>query len=111
MVKIHIDRFYANNLDLTVDDIIQNIRAGITPEGVVNIHFQTRDKYYRIETNIWTGGPDFTGPAITISPYIPDVDEEKDFNAYLEHPDYFHLQLVVDETTMGDRYFSDVVIP
>jgi hypothetical protein len=110
-MKIHVDNFKSNGVD--IDEIIQNIRIGTTKEGVVNLHFETSDKYIRVEANGSCVTPDYQGLIVTLTPYIekydPDIvvmtDEE--WNEYFNHPKYYRLNLVVE--TEGYRYTSTVI--
>lgn len=114
-MKIHLERFTANNLELTFDDVIQNIRAGVTEKGTVNIHFETADKYIEVDANGSTYGPGYKGQMISLHPhlwimgddgvirYLDSGDDE-----FYDHPDYWSASLVVD-TENSDDYNSTVI--
>ena len=115
-MRIHIDRFVANNPELTFDDVVQNIRAGVTDKGTVNVHFETRDKYIDVDANGTLHGPEVKGQMISLHPklwvmgedgvikYLDGVDDE-----FYEHPDYWHALLVV--RTKNNLHSSGTVIP
>jgi len=50
--RIIFDRFSANRDDVKLEDLIYNIRTGVSPEGVVQINFETRDKYVIVDTSM-----------------------------------------------------------
>jgi hypothetical protein len=119
MIKIHVDRFHANNPHVMIDDLIFNIKAGITKEGIVNVNFETKAKYYDVEANGTFSGPLYSGEVLRITPNIYDDESgsylEDDmfdgaYDRYLKHPEYFCIELVIDHSTMGGRYFSSKVI-
>lgn len=114
-MKIHIERFASNNLELKFDDVVQNIRAGITDKGTVNVHFETRDKYIEVDATGSVYGPDVEGQMIRLHPhlwvmgdngvirYLDEGDDE-----FYDHPDYWSASLVVD--TEDDEYYNSTVI-
>lgn len=115
-MKIHIERFTVNNPDLTFDDVVQNIRAGVTANGTVNVHFETRDKYIDVSANGIIFGPDVKGQMIRLHPnlwimgddgvikYLEEGDDE-----FYQHPDYWYASLVVD--TENNEHYNSTVIP
>jgi hypothetical protein len=111
-MNIHVDSFRSNGL--TIDDVLSNVKVGITKEGVVNLYFETTDKYVRVEANGSCYTADYEGQVITLTPYIekydPDIvvmtDEE--WQGYFNHPKYYRLNLVVE---MDKRRYTSVVIP
>jgi len=109
-MKIHVDRFYSNNKEKKLEDIIKNIRIGVVA-GVTNVHFETVDKYVMVEANGSLSTPDYKGEVISIKPYIYNENGddlyEKDWNVYYEHPDYYGIELCVD----GISHVTSVVIP
>ncbi len=113
-MNIHLDSFYANNKNLEVEDIIQNCKIGITKEGVVNFHFETTDKYVRVEANGSVSAPDYKGMLVSVYPYIDGYDydlimmDDTKWDEYYKHPKYYRIQLVVE--TNGWSYTS-VVTP
>jgi hypothetical protein len=114
-MKIHIDKFKHNNPDLKLEDVITDIKAGITKEGVINVHIKTVDKYVIISANGTTYSKDFEGGVIDINPYIslPEHDYkdlyEVDYDAYIKHPDYYWVSLVVDNGDWG--YYNSTITP
>ena len=115
MSKIHIDRFTSNNPELTFDDVVQNIRMGVTDKGTVNVHFETRDKYIEVEANGTVGGPDYKGQTIHLSPhlwiigdgglgrYLDGTDDE-----FYDHPNFWSATLIVDAGE--NEYYTSSVI-
>lgn len=100
-MKIHIDTFRSNNPELDFDEIITSISAGVSTSGITHVKIETKDKYVDIETNGWVSAPDYKGQLITISPLIYtenicDLLSDVDFDAYLAHPDYYRIVLVVE---------------
>lgn len=119
MIKIYLTEFYANNENLVVADVIYNLQAGITKGGVVVVHFTSEDKYLNIRTNSTAYNKDFTGQVIEIMPHIYDSKCERyleedmvpgDYEKYLNHPNFYSLELVVDHGTMGGKYFTPTVL-
>jgi hypothetical protein len=116
MMKIHIDKFIHNTPDLSLEDVVTDIKAGLTKEGTINVHLKTVDKYVMISANGTTYGPDFEGAVIDIHPYISLPEHgykelsEVDYDAYLAHPDYYWLSLVVDNGSKWG-YYESVVTP
>lgn len=119
MIKIHLTEFYANNENLVKADIINNLQAGITKGGVVCVHFDTVEMYLNVIANCTYYCADFSGQSIKITPRIYDPEtntylEQDEFpgayEQYLNHPDYFRLELVVDHETMCSEYFTSRVL-
>lgn len=115
-MKIHLERFAANNPELTVDDVIRNIRAGVTEKGTVNVHFETADKYIDVDANGTVYGPDYKGQTIRLHPNLWVMGDdgvirylEGDDDEFYEHPDYWYASLVVD--TENDERYDSTVIP
>lgn len=111
-MKIWIERFRANNHDLTFDDVIQNVRMGKTKEGVVNIHFDTVAKYIEVDANGSCHGPDYSGQMVTLVPYLYDENGnalERVDDAFYEHPDFWICSLVVDIGNAGSYWNSNVI--
>lgn len=97
--RIIFDRFFANNPDVKLEDLIYNIRTGVSPEGVVQINFETRDKYVIIDTGVWSD----EGEHITIRPHIYDKerliyleDSLGTLDEYMDHPDYYCIDFIVE---------------
>jgi hypothetical protein len=104
MIKIHVDSFRANDPDKTLEDFIQDIQAG-SVKDIVNVHFKTTDKYYRVVANGSTLGPDYSGSMIEVYPYLysengKDLYEE-DWERYYDHPKFFRICLVVEGVWNG----------
>lgn len=119
MIKIHVDGFHSNNPHVMIDDLIFNIKAGITEERIVNVNFETKAKYYNVEANGTLFGPQYSGEILRITPNIYDTETcsyleddmyHGDYDRYLNHPDYFCIELVIDHSAMGGCYFSSKVI-
>lgn len=103
--RIIFDRFFANNPDVKLEDLIYNIRTGVSPEGVVQINFETRDKYVIVDTSMSSSEGDY----ITISPHIYDPnrliyleDDLDTYDEYLQHPDYYRIDLIVEKKEHHD---------
>lgn len=114
-MKIHLERFAANNTELTFDDVVQNIRAGVTEKGTVNIHFETADKYIEVDANGTTYGPDYKGQTIRLHPNLWIVDDSGVIryidwgdDEFYDHPDYWSAVLVVN--TENAEYYNSTVI-
>lgn len=97
--RIIVDRFSVNRDDVKLEDLIYNIRTGVSPEGVVQINFETRDKYVQIDTSMSSS----EGNYICISPHIYDEerliyleDDLDTYDEYLEHPDYYCISFIVE---------------
>lgn len=114
-MKIHITRFVANNPSLTFDDVIKNVRAGITKKGTVNVHFETTDKYIEVDANGTVSGPDYSGQIIRLMPhiYVTGNDGLTKYlelyeDEYYEHPSYWSAELAID--TENNEYYNSTVI-
>ena len=111
-MKIYIERFVANNPDLTFDDVVRNIRAGVTQKGTVNVHFETRDKYIDVDANGSVYEPDYTGNTVRLFPYIYDgeryLDRGDDDEQFYNHSDFWSARLVVE---MDHTNYSEIVVP
>lgn len=99
-MKIHLDSFYSNNPELTFEDVITGIDAGVAESGIVHIRLHTKDKYVRISTNGFVSCGDYKGQIISISPYLYDKEGNdlynSDFEEYLNHPDKYTIELAVE---------------
>ena len=114
-MKIYIERFVANNPDLTFDDVVRNIRAGVTQKGTVNVHFETRDKYIDVDAKGSVYGTGVKGQMIRLHPklwimgdegvirYLDGADDE-----FYDHPDYWSASLVVNVENK-EHYNSTVI--
>lgn len=109
-VKIYLDRFIANNPDLELSGIIRNITAGKDKLGITSVRLTTVNKYVYIEANGSIRGPAYSGEIINIQPIIftPEGDEleETDFDAYLAHPKYYYINLIVADVTWSKSVVS-----
>ena len=97
--RIVFDRFVANKDGVKLEDLIYNIRTGVSPEGVVQINFETRDKYVHIDKSMSC----IDGNYICIAPYIYDEerliyleDSLDTYDEYLQHPDYYYISFIVE---------------
>lgn len=109
-MRIHLERFTSNNPDIIFDDVIQNLRMGRTASGVVNLHFETREKYIHVYANGSAFTWDYAGNVIYLCPHIYDGErylEQSDAEFY-EHPNFWSANLVVD---MNHTDYSAVVTP
>lgn len=99
-MRIHIDTFKTNNPELDFNEIITGIEAGVSESGIAHVRIETTDKYVDITTNGHISAPDYCGSLISVSPLIYDEElnylSETDFDAYLAHPDYYRIALVVE---------------
>lgn len=114
-MKIYLDRFVANNPKLNFEDVIQNIKAGVTKKGTINLHFETRDKYIEVDALATVWSPDYKGKVVKLHPFlyregnddlsycIDMIDDE-----YYEHPDYWSASLIVDTGDEGG-YTSSII--
>lgn len=110
-MKIHINRFVTKNPDLTFDDVVQNLKVGVTKEGVVNVWFETRDKYVEVNAHGGIYTPEYSGTVIELHPYLYTDDGasiERGDDAYYEDPDYWYATLVVEST---GHSWNPIVIP
>lgn len=98
-IRIHIDSFRSNS-DEEFDDLIPNIEVGMTPEGVVNMRIETREKYVYLSTDSHVMGLEYSGDAVQITPIILDPEGgeliETDMDAYFNHPDFYQICLVLE---------------
>ncbi len=112
MIKIHVDSFRSNGL--SIDDVLSNVKVGTTKEGVVNLYFETTDKYVRVEANGSCHTADYEGQVITLTPYIEKYDHDivvmtdEEWQEYFNHPKYYSLNLVLE---LDKRGYTSVVIP
>lgn len=99
-MRIHIDTFIANNPELDFDEIITSISAGVSESGIIHVNIETKDKYVNMNAGGSLYGPDYSGQTINIMPYLSNehYDDlyESDFDAYLAHPDWYKIVLVVE---------------
>jgi len=98
--RIIFDRFVANKDDVKLEDLIYNIRTGVSPEGVIQINFETRDKYVDVDTGVWSE----EGDNITIRPHIYDEkrsiyleDSLDTLDEYMDHPDFYSIGFIVEK--------------
>lgn len=98
-MKIHIDRFECNNPELSFEDVITGIEAGIADSGIIHVRLQTRDKYVMMRSNGSVYCPEYKGQTITIHPFLYDNNNdlyETNYDAYRQHPDWYRISLVVE---------------
>lgn len=107
-MKIYIDQFRSNQ-DKPLDYYIQNIRAGVTKEGIVVVSFETREKYYELDVRMsYVGGNKLKGECIEIAPILYDENwVELDVLDHQDHPDNFFINMVVP----CDGSFLRIVTP
>lgn len=113
-MKIHIDRFRANDPKLTIDDVVKWIKMGKDDTGIVCVQIETVDKYVDMDVNGTLYTPDFGGQVISMSPIIWDEEslqdlKELDYDRYLAHEKFWSAQLVVEDEDIG--YTCDIVTP
>lgn len=98
MMKIHIDSFFSNNPELTLNNVVHTIKIGKTNSGIVNVWFETKDKYIDVNANGSSHGPYYSGNSIILHPEIWDGERyiEQDQDEYYDHPDYWFANLVVE---------------
>ena len=116
-MKVIINRFHHNNPDLTVEDVVQNIRIFSLVGGITKVGFTTTDKYVNISTGSYTHEQDYQGETIEITPIIHKNEQilsETDFVAYLRHPDFYRLTIIFDgvdgfvESAIGLRHEYEI---
>ena len=87
-MRIYVEHFKSNK-GKPLDYYVQNIRAGVTEEGVINVCFNTREKYYSVDarTSIFTSK--YEGQAIDILSMVhkDPIDED---------PEFFSITLCVE---------------
>ena len=116
-MKVRITRFKANNSDLTFNDVVQKLGVGVTKKGkVVNVHFETTDKYIEVEAIGRFYGPENSGQIILLHPNLHVMGEDgvikhlDDGDAeFYAHPDYWSAEVVM--TPENNEYYASVVTP
>jgi len=108
--EIHISNFFSNT-PRDIDTILSGLRMGVTKNGTINVHFQTKDKYVIVEDDGVMFSGDETAMCFSIKPFIYDNGEyleDTNYEAYIDHPEYYQVrfELVVENT-----YYSMVVTP
>lgn len=108
--RIILDRFSVNRDDVKLEELIYNIRTGVSSHGVVQINFETRDKYVIVDTSMSC----IDGDYICISPHIYDKerliyleDDLDTYDEYLQHPDYYCIRFIVETK----EYYDIRVLP
>jgi hypothetical protein len=123
MISIKVQRFDANNPNLLITDIIGDVRVAKNDAGIINVRFNTEEKYYSVvaEGTLYDHGKNYE--CIVIRPEIdidgtimPDIglDSYKFqglFDKYIEHPKCFRLELGVDTTEFPDELFKTIITP
>lgn len=97
-MKIVVDRFKSNNPELKPSDIVWGFSGADKKNGVACLNFKTRDKYHHIITDITINTQEYSGQGIIIEPIIIDSGwelSENDQVAYVNHPDWYSLQMCV----------------
>lgn len=93
MQPVEVGRFFSNK-NRKIEDIISDVRIGETCNKLTVLKFDTVDKYHYADD-------EDNGRLISICPiiYVNGTElHDACFDAYLKHPDYYHLQLKVDVT-------------
>ena len=112
-MNIYIEGFRSNNSNLTFDDVVMNLKTGATPEGVISLWFETKDKYINVDANGSMFGPDYSGMFIYLTSIIYDDEtgrylDADDGDEYFDHPQYWYAHLVIET---GNLNYDAVVIP
>lgn len=107
-MRVHLEQFTSNNPSLLFDDVIQNLRMGRTASGVVNLYFETRDKYIQVDAVGAAFTWDYAGNTIYLCPHIYDGERYLEDDEFYEHPNFWCANLIVD---MNHTDYSAVVIP
>lgn len=103
-MRVHLEQFVSNNTNLLFDDVIQNLRMGKTASGVVNLYFETRDRYIDVDANGSAFTLEYNGKMIYLCPHIYGVEDDE----FYEHPNFWSAILVVE---LDHTDYSEVVIP
>lgn len=99
-MQFYLHNFRSNNPDLTSEDVITEIKAGVNDVGIHQIQIRTVDKYVRIDTNASVFCPEYKAELITIKPFLYDEEGDdlydKDWDAYYQHHNWYNLEIAVD---------------
>lgn len=90
-MKLHVSNLVSKT-EKSVIDIIHCSQISADPSGVVCVRLSVKDKFYKVYSDGTHCAPDFSGPVLTLQPYIQDTPEED----YYDHKDWFMLELVLD---------------
>jgi hypothetical protein len=111
-MNIQVAMFRTNNPGLKVSDVITSISAGEQLNGIISINIKTAEKYVDIDPVGSSVGPGAKGQVIEIRPLISGPTgfllADDDFGAYLKHPDYYCIQLLVCTNSLE---YTSVVTP
>lgn len=99
-MKFYLHNFKSNNPDLKLEDVVTEIKAGVSDVGIRHIQIKTVDKYVRIETNASVFCYDYNADLITIKPFLYNEEGDnlydKDWDAYFKHPNWYTLEIAVE---------------
>lgn len=103
-MNISVTSFRKNNLNLKLSDVITSVQAGVQDSGIVSVNIKTCDKYVDVDPVGSLVGAGKKGQCIEIKPLITASSgfllADEDFGAYLAHPDYYCIQLLVNTGTL-----------
>jgi len=109
--EIYVSKFISNN-PIDEQKIFSGLRVGVTKNGTINVHFQTRDKYVLVQDDGVQFSNDERALCFSLSPYLYDDNdnplEEVNYEAYLDHPDYYRVNF---ELLVDSRWYTMVVTP
>ena len=113
-MKLHLDKFTANNPSLTIDDVILGVSMGVTSEGVININLKSEAKYLVVEADGSFNGADYSGLLFTIRPEIDGLGYDRvnmsddEWDKYFNHDDYYVINFVLETGNCRFDYSSVV---
>jgi hypothetical protein len=97
-MELIVTDFYANDLELKLEDLVNSFRIGQPTEDIILIRFNTKDCYVEIgEGSIF--GPELNGPLLEIIPKIwekRNLLKRVDYERYLAHEHFYRVELVLD---------------
>jgi len=98
MEKVSLEIFKSNDKGRKIEDVISNLCIGKTKEGITILHFHTTEKYHYVEQD----GSGINSVYISIHPILYSGESvlanelrDNDFDEYINHPDYYWIQLKV----------------